>query len=126
MRNMPRTQPREWAPSEDEQLQAAYREGVVLREIAATLGLDIHHVFTRVVILRREGADLPPRRPRWSTEQRRLLAKMRAAGSSLRELEMEFERTRGTITSQLRTLRRLGYDLGDDQGAAARTGRHVS
>ncbi len=121
---MARAQPRAWTPEEDEQLTAAYREGLVLREIAAALGLGVHHVFTRIEVLRRQGADLPPRRQRWTHEQRSLLAELRASGYSLRELELEFERTRGTITRQLCTVRKLGYDLGDDKGAADRTGRY--
>lgn len=99
-------------------MQDLYRSGVVFREIAGKLDRDLSQTWVRIDVLRRDGAELPPRRPRWTNAQRDLLAQCRRNGYSLRELEIEFERTRGTITSQLRTLRRLGYDL--DPSASAR------
>jgi DNA-binding MarR family transcriptional regulator len=46
-------------------------------------------------------------------KRRNLLAQRYRDGVTLRDLEREFERTRGTITAQLRALRRAGHDLAD-------------
>ncbi len=100
-----------WTETADVTLTEAYATELPVREISRTVQRPPHQVHTRVAALRREGADLPPRKPRWTDAERERLAKLRRQGASLRELEREFGKTRGTITSQLRTLRRLGYDL---------------
>lgn len=108
---MSSSQTRSWSLADDARLEELYRDDRTLREIADELGVAIHQVWSRISALRARGVELPPRRPRWTAERRELLARCRREGYSLREPEMEFERTRGTITSQLRTLRRLGYDV---------------
>lgn len=105
----------DWSEDLDAQLRELYEESLPVREIAERLALADRLVWTRVQRLRLDGADLPPRRPRWTDTERERLAERRRQGRSLRELEIEFERTRGTITSQLRTLRRLGYDVDSDE-----------
>lgn len=105
---------RQWTARQDEQLIAAYRAGETLQAIAEGLGCEAFHVWDRVGALRRQGHELPVRKPRRTPERRELLARRRREGYTLRQLEVEFERTRGSITSQLRTLARLGYDLGPD------------
>lgn len=103
-----------WSPEQDERLVTGYTAGHPLRELASQTQRPAHQVNTRVGSLRRSGADLPPRKPRWTDEDRGRLARLYREGTSLRQLEHEFGKTRGTITSQLRTLRRLGYDLNRD------------
>ena len=100
-----------WDPSNDEQFQASYRAGATLEELRTQFGVSRHVIEQRIRTLREDGADLPERKPRWTEEQRKRLAKRYRQGASLSQLEREFGRTRGTITSQLRTLRRLGYGI---------------
>lgn len=102
-----------WTPERDAQLVDAWVKGETLETIGARLGCPGWEAWERVQRLRASGEPLPQRRPRWTHERRKALARARRDGRSLRELEAEFEITRGTLTSQLRTLRRLGYDLGE-------------
>lgn len=104
-------EPRPWSGGEDEQLIAAYRRGVTLQATADQLDRPLHQIDTRIRLLRRAGHDLPLRRPRWTAEQRKLLAERRRAGASLRELELEFGKTRGTINRQIASLRAKGHDV---------------
>jgi transposase len=106
---------------DDAQLIALYEAQYTFREIGEQLGCGLGAAHARIVELRESGMDLPARMPRWTDERRRQFARMRREGRSLNELEIEFERTRGTITSQLRTLRRLGYDVEPSQGAQRRS-----
>lgn len=103
-----------WSPEQDARLASNYTAGFPLRELALNAQRPVHQVDTRVGSLRRDGADLPPRKPRWTEEDRVRLARLYREGTSLKQLEHEFGKTRGTITSQRRTLRRLGYDLQRD------------
>lgn len=96
---------------DDAQLVALYMSGCTFMEISEQLGCSLARAHDRIAQLRAGGMDLPPRKPRWTKERRSDLARMRRQGVSLNDLEIEFERSRGTITSQLRTLRRLGYDV---------------
>lgn len=102
-----------WTPEKEAQLTQAWERGDTLATIAVALGCPAWDAWQRVQRLRACGAPLQTRRPRWTDERRKALADARRAGRSLRELEAEFEITRGTLTSQLRTLRRLGYDIGE-------------
>lgn len=104
-----------WTPQLDEQLVAGYETGAPVRELAEQVDRRHYQVNARVKTLRHSGVDLPPRKPRWTDEDRGRLAHLYREGTSLTQLEHEFGKTRGTITSQLRTLRRLGYDLRRDQ-----------
>ena len=100
-----------WSDELDERLISGYRAGLTLLEIAGDLSRPPGAVASRVEVLRGRGVSLAPRKPRWTEEHRQALARRRfVEGASLRQLEREFERTRGTITSQLRRLRALGYD----------------
>lgn len=100
-----------WSDVDDKRLVDGYQAGRTLLELAGELERTIAAVSSRVDVLRGRGVDLPPRMPRWTEERRQLLARRRfVEGATLKQLEREFERTRGTITSQLRRLRALGYD----------------
>lgn len=109
----PTRQPTAWTEQEDAQLTAGYEQGSTYAELAEQLDRPPSAIATRIENLRRRGKPLAPRRPRWTDERRRKLAKRRRDGATLRQLEHEFSITRGTLTSQLRTLRRLGHDLGE-------------
>ncbi len=100
-----------WTPSLDIRLAAAYRGEYTLDVIAQDLGFTVAQVMRRLDTLRVRGEDISQRKPRWTDARREHLARRYREGISLNQLEVEFERTRGTITYQLRTLRRLGYDL---------------
>ncbi len=102
---------RTWSPSLDTRLATAYRGEHTLDVIAEDLGVTVAQVMRRLDTLRVRGEDIPQRKPRWTDARREHLARRYREGISLNQLEVEFERTRGTITYQLRTLRRLGYDL---------------
>lgn len=104
------TPPRRWTPEEDAQLIAGDQQGVTYAQLARRLGRSPSAIAERAAILRRrDDPPLKARRPRWTDERRRQLAQRRIEGASLRELEREFAIKRGTLTSQLRTLQRLGY-----------------
>lgn len=103
-----------WTPSLDTRLATAYRGEDTLDVIAEDLGVTVAQVMRRLDTLRARGEDIPQRKPRWTDTRREHLARRYQEGISLNQLEVEFERTRGTITYQLRTLRRLGYDLSRD------------
>jgi biotin operon repressor len=111
---------KQWTANDDAALIQAWHRGDTCAAIGEQLECFGWEAWHRVQRLRRAGAELPPRKPRWTPERRQALADARCAGRSLRELEADFEITRGTLTSQLRTLRRLGYDLGDRPEAADR------
>lgn len=97
-----------WTARADRDLLQGYAAGRTVATLAAALGRTPHETNHRIAILSRRGVELPPRRPRWSEERRAALARRRHEGATLRELEREFEITRGTLTSQLRRLRREG------------------
>ncbi|MFN7134794.1 MAG: hypothetical protein ACK4N5_22130 [Myxococcales bacterium] len=100
-----------WSSERDRRLVELYGDGRTLLQIADELATTGGAVASRVEVLRGRGEDLAPRKPRWTQERRQALARRRfVEGATLRQLEREFERTRGTITSQLRRLRTLGYD----------------
>ena len=103
---------RVWTPAADQVLIAAHQRGATLQAIADEVGdgCTLSHAKSRVAALQRAGV-LEARKPRWTASKRDRLAQLKRDGHSLRELEQEFAVTRGTITRQLATLRRLGYDL---------------
>lgn len=103
-----------WTPSLDTRLAAAYRGEATLDVVANDLGVTVAQAMRRLDTLRALGEEVPQRKPRWTDARREHLAGRYREGVSLNQLEVEFERTRGTITYQLRTLRRLGYDLSRD------------
>lgn len=100
-----------WSPIEDAKLVSLFEAGDTHAEIASALDRSPGQVAGRLDVLRRQGASIGVRKPRWTGAQRERLAAMYRGGTTLRALEQEFGRSRGTITSQLRTLRSLGYDL---------------
>jgi transposase-like protein len=116
------TPPRRWTPEEDARLIAGDEKGATYAQLAQRLRRSPSAIAERAAILRRrDDPPLTARRPRWTDERRRELARRRTEGASLRELEHEFGVTRGTLTAQLRTLRRLGYltEPGPRQGEPA-------
>lgn len=99
-----------WDERQDSRLIELYASGATFEVMADELGRAISGIHQRLERLRAAGADLPPRKPRWTERRRALLARRRAEGATLRQLEREFGITRGTLTYQLRVLRRLGLD----------------
>lgn len=100
-----------WTPDSDDRIRHGYLAGATLAELARTVGRSLHAVQTRINQLAATSPELAPRKPRWTDAERQRLARRYREGASLSQLEREFGKTRGTITSQLRTCRRLGMNL---------------
>jgi biotin operon repressor len=103
-----------WTPEQDAQLASRYREGATLRELSGELGCSANSVDIRIRALRKRGVDLAARSPRWTPEKQAHLARRYREGATYKQLGLEFGKTKGTISRQLRRLRDQGVDLDRD------------
>lgn len=97
-----------WTAEIDELVITGYCDGRTLEQLAADVDRTAGAVFDRLERLREGGADLPPRKPRWTAAERERLADRYREGATYRQLTIEFGRTHGTISRQLRQLRDAG------------------
>lgn len=112
-RHRPTTRPsaKPWTLDQERTLLERYRAGVLLREIGAELDRDTGTIGTHLEILRQRGEDLQVRKPRWTDDERKRLARRYREGATRPQLCNEFGRARGTIGRQLAWMRAHGYDL---------------
>lgn len=97
-----------WSADELKEIRAQYAAGATYQAIADTIGRTPSQIVDCVRSLQAHDPALASRKPRWSTIRRQRLAKRRNEGATLRQLEIEFRITRGTLTYQLRRARSLG------------------
>lgn len=100
-----------WSKAEDDALERGFRAGLTVASLAENLGRTSHQVNTRIRFLRRSGRNLAARKPRWTEDDRRRLARRYREGATYKQLASEFGKSKGTISRQLRRMREAGADL---------------